>query len=137
MPKIDMTNDGPSTKFQKKDQVKLVLDMSNNGPMFKMLEQMAGAGGKGGAANEALKKLLKSGIPGLEGLLAGGGGELSSQAHLQEKLGKKVCRTAAVTNVINALACVYCYFLRSKLTGWRSSREKSYSGELLTAAVPL
>ena len=78
MPKIDMTNDGPSTKFQKKDQVKLVLDMSNNGPMFKMLEQMAGAGGKGGAANEALKKLLKSGIPRLEGLLAGGGDECYS-----------------------------------------------------------
>ena len=90
MPKIDMTNDGPSTKFQKKDQVKLVLDMSNNGPMFKMLEQMAGAGGKGGAANEALKKLLKSGIPGLEGLLAGGGGELSS--HLRKNKAKRFAK---------------------------------------------
>ena len=42
--------------------------------MFKMLEQMVGGGaGAGGKANEALKKLLKSGIPGLEGLLGGGG----------------------------------------------------------------
>ena len=112
MPKIDMTNDGPSTKFQKKDQVKLVLDMSNNGPMFKMLEQMAGAGGKGGAANEALKKLLKSGIPGLEGLLAGGGGELSSQAHLRKIKAKSFAKQEQ-SNVINALACVYCCKKRS------------------------
>ena len=50
--------------------------MSNNGPMFKMLENMVGGGaGAGGKANEALRKLLKSGIPGLEGLLGGGGKE--------------------------------------------------------------
>ena len=33
--KIDGKNDGPSSKFEKKDQIKLVLDMSNDGPMFK------------------------------------------------------------------------------------------------------
>ena len=37
---IDGTNDGPSSKFEKKEQIKLVLDMSNDGPMFKMLESM-------------------------------------------------------------------------------------------------
>ena len=33
--KIDGTNDGPQSKFEKKEQIKLVLDMSNDGPMFK------------------------------------------------------------------------------------------------------
>jgi hypothetical protein len=37
---IDSTNDGPSSKYEKKEQIKLVLDMSNDGPMFKMLESM-------------------------------------------------------------------------------------------------
>ena len=37
---IDGTNDGPSSKYEKKEQIKLVLDMSNDGPMFKMLESM-------------------------------------------------------------------------------------------------
>ena len=64
-------NTGPSTKFQKKEHIKLVLDMSNEGPMFKMLESMM-SGGKNGdkGAFDALNKLLKSGIPGLEGSLA-------------------------------------------------------------------
>ena len=53
----------------KKEQIKLVLDMSNEGPMFKMLESMlSGSGGSGGGALGALQKLLKSGIPGLENL---------------------------------------------------------------------
>ena len=69
--KIDNTNDGPSTKFEKKEQIKLVLDMSNEGPMFKMLEAMIG-GGKNKEAHEALNKLLRSGIPGLEGLFGSG-----------------------------------------------------------------
>ena len=56
----------------KKEQIKLVLDMSNEGPMFKMLESMLGGAAGSGKGNEALKKLLKSGIPGLEGFLAGG-----------------------------------------------------------------
>ena len=68
-------NTGPSTKFQKKEHIKLVLDMSNEGPMFKMLESMM-SGGKNGdkGAFDALNKLLKSGIPGLEGLFGGGSG---------------------------------------------------------------
>ena len=67
--KIDGSNDGPSSKFEKKEQIKLVLDMSNDGPMFKMLESMlSGSGGSGGGALGALQKLLKSGIPGLENL---------------------------------------------------------------------
>ena len=37
---IDGTNDGPSSKFEKQEKIKLVLDMSNDGPMFKMLESM-------------------------------------------------------------------------------------------------
>ena len=37
------------------------------------------------------------------------------------------------SNVINALAYIYCYFLRVvEQTGWR--REKSYIGQWLTAA---
>ena len=65
---IDGTNDGPSSKFEKKEEIKLVLDMSNDGPMFKMLESMlSGGGGKDGAFG-ALQKLLQSGIPGLENL---------------------------------------------------------------------
>ena len=68
---IDGTNDGPSSKFEKKEQIKLVLDMSNDGPMFKMLESMLG-GGKDLGAFGALQKLLKSGIPGLENLFGQG-----------------------------------------------------------------
>ena len=63
---IDGTNDGPSTKYEKKEQIKLVLDMSNDGPMFKMLESMLSGGSLG--AFGALQKLLQSGIPGLENL---------------------------------------------------------------------
>ena len=75
MQNFDKKNDGPSTKLQKKEHIKLVLDMSNEGPMFKMLESMM-SGGKNGdkGAFEALNKLLKSGIPGLEGLFGSGGG---------------------------------------------------------------
>ena len=71
-------NEGPSTKFQKKEHIKLVLDMSNEGPMFKMLESMM-TGGKNGdkGAFDALNKLLKSGIPGLEGLFGSGGGDVT------------------------------------------------------------
>lgn len=75
MGKFDNTNDGPSSKFEKKEQIKLVLDMSNEGPMFKMLESMF-SGGKNGnnGAYAALNNLLKSGIPGLESLFGGDGG---------------------------------------------------------------
>ena len=67
--RADGKNDGPSSKFEKKEQIKLVLDMSNDGPMFKMLESMLSGGGKDGlGAFGALQKLMKSGIPGLENL---------------------------------------------------------------------
>ena len=70
---IDGNNDGPSSKYEKKEQIKLVLDMSNDGPTFRMLESML-AGGKGEAgAYQALAKLMKSGIPGLENFFAPGG----------------------------------------------------------------
>lgn len=70
---VEMTNDsGPSLKAtNNKQQIKLVLDMSNEGPMFKMIESMLGGAGTSQGL-EALKKLLKSGIPGLEGFLSGG-----------------------------------------------------------------
>jgi hypothetical protein len=49
MGKYDNSNDGPTNKFEKKEQIKLVLDMSNEGPMFKMLESMLrGGGGQNG-----------------------------------------------------------------------------------------
>ena len=56
----------------KREQIKLVLDMSNEGPMFKMLESMLGGAAGAHKGNDALKKLLKAGIPGLEGFLSGG-----------------------------------------------------------------
>jgi len=53
------SHDGPQKKFEnKKEQIKLVLDMSNEGPMFKMLESMLRGGGKGGdkvGTNGAMK----------------------------------------------------------------------------------
>ena len=36
------------------------------------------------------------------------------------------------SDVINALASLYCYFLRAEVKGYQK-REKSYSGQLLTA----
>ena len=88
MERFDKSNEGPSTKFQKKEHIKLVLDMSNEGPMFKMLESMM-AGGKNGdkGAFDALNKLLKSGIPGLEGLFgaAGGGDAVDGGADFGER----------------------------------------------------
>ena len=69
------TNDGGligKANNNKREQIKLVLDMSNEGPMFKMLESMLGGAAGAHKGNEALKKLLKAGIPGLEGFLSGG-----------------------------------------------------------------
>ena len=72
---VDMTcnnnnnnNNGRARNNNRREQIKLVLDMSNEGPMFKMLESMLSGHGQG---HDALKKLLKSGIPGLEGFLKG------------------------------------------------------------------
>ena len=41
---IEITNSAkPNTKNNRREQIKLVLDMSNDGPMFKMLESMLGS----------------------------------------------------------------------------------------------
>ena len=69
---VEITNGAkPGTKKNTRQQIKLVLDLSNEGPMFKMLESMLGSVSGGGVGHEALKKLLKAGIPGLEGFLKG------------------------------------------------------------------
>ncbi|XP_040565348.2 uncharacterized protein [Lepeophtheirus salmonis] len=59
----------PSAPDGSKEQIKLVLDMSNEGPIFKMLDSILK--GSSGEGNDALSKLLKSGIPGLENLFSG------------------------------------------------------------------
>ncbi|QQP58025.1 Uncharacterized protein FKW44_003212 [Caligus rogercresseyi] len=58
-----------NTDSGSKEQIKLVLDMSNEGPIFKMLESILQ--GSAGEGNDALNNLLKSGIPGLENLFSG------------------------------------------------------------------
>lgn len=60
----------------KEEQIKLVLDMSNDGPTFKMLEALMAAvedTASGKKSYEALSRLLKSGIPGMEQLFQGKG----------------------------------------------------------------
>jgi len=73
-------NDGPMQSFiPKDDMLKVTLDLSDNGPVFGALDEMmmklsmegaddAKKKGKGGDAKKALKNLLKSGIPGIEGM---------------------------------------------------------------------
>lgn len=64
------------TNVKDKQEIKLVLDMSNDGPMFKMLESLMTAVNGANGANgtyDALNKLLKSGIPGMEGLFSNDG----------------------------------------------------------------
>ena len=77
----NMRNDGPMQSFiPKDDMVKITLDLSDNGPVFSALDEMmmkmsldgpkekkAGSGD----AKKALKNLLKSGIPGIEGMFGG------------------------------------------------------------------
>jgi len=80
----NMRNDGPMQSFiPKDDMLKVTLDLSDNGPVFSALDDMmlklslegAEEGkkkGKGGAeAKNALKNLLRSGIPGIEGMFGG------------------------------------------------------------------
>ncbi|TRY61422.1 hypothetical protein TCAL_14991 [Tigriopus californicus] len=57
---------------QRKDTIKLVLDMSNDGPMFRMLESMMRETANSSNAYDALNKLLKSGIPGISELFGTG-----------------------------------------------------------------
>jgi len=80
----NMRNDGPMQSFiPKDDMLKVTLDLSDNGPVFSALDDMmlklslegAEEGkkkAKGGEdAKKALKNLLKSGIPGIEGMFGG------------------------------------------------------------------
>jgi len=76
-------NDGPMQSFIPPDNmVKMTLDLSDSGPVFSALDDMMlkmsmdsidGNKGKqaGGGAKSALKNLLKSGIPGIEGMFGG------------------------------------------------------------------
>jgi len=77
-------NDGPmGGGFVPPDTLKITLDLSDSGPVFSALDDMmmkmmeddekARAGNKGdnSAAKAALKKLLKSGIPGIEAMFGG------------------------------------------------------------------
>eukprot|EP00092_Neocalanus_flemingeri_P008609 GFUD01009277.1.p1 GENE.GFUD01009277.1~~GFUD01009277.1.p1 ORF type:complete len:1024 (-),score=276.42 GFUD01009277.1:850-3921(-) len=76
-------NDGPMQSFIPPDNmVKLTLDLSDSGPVFSALDEMmlkmsmdgiedSKGKPKGGNAKAALKNLLKSGIPGIEGMLGG------------------------------------------------------------------
>ena len=80
-----MRNDGPMQSFiPKDDMIKVTLDLSDNGPVFSALDDMmlklslesADEGarkkkGSGADAKKALKNLLKSGIPGIEGMFGG------------------------------------------------------------------
>jgi len=71
-------NDGPSQSFIPPDTLKVTLDLSDSGPVFSALDDMMtklsldSASEKrkpeSGDAKKALKNLLKSGIPGIEGM---------------------------------------------------------------------
>ena len=89
-------NDGPMQSFiPQDDMIKVTLDLSDNGPVFSALDDMMlkmslegadEAKNKGsGDAKKALKNLLKSGIPGIEGMF---GGE-APQPRFGKKGGKK------------------------------------------------
>lgn len=77
-------NDGPMQSFIPPDNmVKLTLDLSDTGPVFSALDDMMlkmsmdsiednkGRPKGGAGAKSALKNLLKSGIPGIEGMFGG------------------------------------------------------------------
>ena len=84
--RANMRNDGPSMSFiPAEDTLKVTLDLSEGGPVFSAMDDMmmkmmaddeaarkAGkkGGGGGGAAKDSLKRLLKSGIPGVEKMFA-------------------------------------------------------------------
>jgi hypothetical protein len=76
-------NDGPAFQFlPPEDTVKITLDLSENGPVFSALDDMMMKllddenserkknKGAGGDAKQSLKRLLKSGIPGVEKMFA-------------------------------------------------------------------
>jgi len=85
--KENCRNDGPMQSFIPKDDViKVTLDLSDNGPVFSAMDEMMmkmmddeaaerkkNKGGKGSSdeAKNSLKRLMKSGIPGVEKLFTG------------------------------------------------------------------
>ena len=84
--RANMRNDGPSMSFiPPDDTIKVTLDLSDNGPVFSAMDEMMmkmmddeaaerkkGGKGDGGAkAKDSLKRLMKSGIPGVEKLFSG------------------------------------------------------------------
>jgi len=81
---------GPQSFIPKDDVIKVTLDLSDNGPVFSAMDEMMmkmmedeenerkkgggkGKGGGGAAAKDSLKRLMKSGIPGVEKLFTGPG----------------------------------------------------------------
>lgn len=73
---MNINNKNEPNGKDRSQEIKLVLDMSNDGPTFKMLESLMTAVNGANGANgtyEALNKLLKSGIPGMEGLFSNDG----------------------------------------------------------------
>lgn len=64
---------------RKNTEVTLVLDMSNDGPTFKMLENMMREMVGSKNAFDALDKLLKSGVPGISDLFSGGSGNIGAK----------------------------------------------------------
>jgi len=80
----NMRNDGPSFQFlPPEDTVKVTLDLSENGPVFSALDDMMlrmideenndrkkSQKGASDDAKKSLKRLLKSGIPGVEKMFA-------------------------------------------------------------------
>lgn len=111
--KVDNVTQKKSIGAGKREQIKLVLDMSNEGPMFKMLESMLGGAGAASNGNAALKKLLKSGIPGLEGILAGGQDGFAKMSDDDKKrflaavtgVGGKIDGKAAAALIAAAASC--------------------------------
>lgn len=80
--RANMRNDGPSMSFiPPEDTVKVTLDLSEGGPVFSAMDEMMmkmldddakdRKKGKGSEAKDSLKRLLKSGIPGVEKMFAG------------------------------------------------------------------
>ncbi len=93
-------NDGPAFAFiPPEDTIKVTLDLSDNGPVFSALDEMmmkmidddskGGGKGKGKGGDEAkksLKRLMKSGIPGVEKMFSGpGGGTVGPTGKKQSK----------------------------------------------------
>lgn len=93
--RANMRNDGCSQSFVPKDDtVKITIDLSDGGPVFAAMDEMMakldqenkGRKAPPEGAKKALKNLLKSGIPGIEGMF---GGEAPPNPAFPKKGGKK------------------------------------------------